>query len=213
MRFIQKNRPLNAYRRNCSIHVKPFKEELPTQNDMIQRRVCLHSLLRPGKIFGLILLSSLLVAGLSPAAHAQGESRIQAGFGLVPGVGVYGGYLSAHSIYTTEASVYADAAPQFLGGEGSVLVSLGLGGAIRPLGFIRMIGNASATSYDIDVGLRIGPALFFAFNETKSTKNQRFNLFLEPFIRLTSQLARGNTFFVEAGIQRPLFRAGLWFSI
>lgn len=164
-------------------------------------------------IFGLLLLSNFLFPSLLPAALAQGEGRIQAGVGLVPGIGVYGGYLSAHSFYTAEASVYADATPQFLGGEGSVLVSLGLGGAIRPLGLIRMIGNASATSYDIDVGLRLGPALFFAFNETKGTKNQRFNLFLEPFIRLTSRLARGNTFFVEAGIQRPLFRAGLWFSI
>lgn len=151
-------------------------------------------------------------------AHGQdaapGRERwIQSGVGIVPGFGIQSVYVVPRDFYTAEAALYVDATPQFLGGEGSVQTSLGIGGAIRPLGIIRVIGNTPYSGYDLDVGLRFGPALFFAFNETRGTKNQRFSLFLEPFIRLTTMTGGGTVIFAEAGIQRPLFRAGFWIPL
>lgn len=139
--------------------------------------------------------------------------RLQLGAAAIPGIGLQGGYVAPRSFYTVEAALYADATPKFSGGEGSLLLSLGLGGAIRPLGLLRMIGNTGYTNYDVDFGLRFGPALFFAFNDTRATKNQSFSLFVDPYLRFTSELKGDRTFFIEAGLQRPLFRAGLWLNI
>ncbi|HET6569771.1 MAG TPA: hypothetical protein VFG50_17530 [Rhodothermales bacterium] len=161
----------------------------------------------------------LLLAGgtLVGSAHAQAPrthaKRVQIGPGVLPGIGLQVGYVYPRSFYTTEAIVYADGSPGFAGGESNLQVSLGLGGAIRPLGLIRTIANMADTGYDLDVGLRGGPGLFFSSTETRVQKNQRFSLFLEPFIRITTRLGTQQTFFAELGFQRPLLRAGFWFGL
>ncbi len=135
---------------------------------------------------------------------------MQAGVALVPGLGVQAGYVRTRSLFTVEGILYADTTPRFAGGEGSVIVSGGFGGAIRPLGFPRLIGTADYP-YDFDIGLRFGPSLTFTRGATQAEKNQQFSLFLEPFLRFSSRLSSGRIYFVEAGTLRPLFRAGFFF--
>ena len=164
---------------------------------------------------GIVLMT---IAGLMPSrAAAQLSPRppvqiIQAGFAALPGAGIVAGYVLPRGFYTVGAVVYADATPRFSGGEGSLLVSLGLGGSIRPLGVIRLIANAEDPGYDVDLGVRIGPSLFFPYGESSRRRNP-FSLFIEPFARLTTEFSGGRTGFVEAGIQRPILRGGLWLAL
>lgn len=172
------------------------------------------SLLRPL----LPLLVVVLLGGLCPDADVQAQTAperprnaMQAGLALVPGLGAQAGYVQSRSIFTVESIVYVDASPQFAGGEGTIEVSGALGGAIRPLGIPRLIGTADYP-YDFDIGLRFGPSLTFTQGATRAEKNQQFSLFVEPFLRFSSRLSSGRLYFVEAGTQRPLFRAGVFFT-
>ena len=166
-----------------------------------------------------ILCSICISLPAVPGAQAQapaplrGQRVVQAGIGLLPGIGLEAGYLLPTSLFMREAVLYVDTSPQFAGGEGSVQVSAGVGGAVRILGIARFVTSQPYTGNDLDFGLRFGPGLFFAIDETRADKNQRFSLFLEPFIRYSTVVAGRRTFFFEAGIQRPLFRAGLWFRL
>ena len=159
-----------------------------------------------------VLLSAAptpLRAQVRPAAP---QSVIQVGLAAVPGAGLVAGYVAPRGFYTVGAMLYADATPSFSGGEGSLLVSLGLGGSIRPLGAARLIANAGDPGYDLDVGIRIGPSLFFPYGES-SRKQNPFSLFLEPFVRVESTLGGTRTMFLEVGIQRPIFRGGVWMRL
>ena len=147
-----------------------------------------------------------------PSAGAAQRQIVQAGLAVIPGAGVQVGYVGVRSIYTVEGILYTDISPGFGDGEGSVQVSGGLGGAVRPLGVLRTIGNANPR-YDLDVGLRFGPSLFFATNATRSDKNQQFRLVLEPFVRFTSRLQSGRLVYAELGTLRPVLRAGLWIQL
>lgn len=163
---------------------------------------------------GLAVLIGLLWWPREGAAQAgtSGRRYVQTGLAALPGIGLQAGYVGPRSFFTVEAMFYVDASPSFGDGEGSLQVSGGLGGAIRPLGVVRTIGNANY-SYDFDLGLRFGPSLFFATNATRSDKNQQFSLFLDPFIRFAWRLGSGRIIYVEVGGQRPVLRAGLWFSL
>lgn len=163
------------------------------------------------------LLCGVLLCGLAVTSAAQvpestrPRRAAQTGLALVPGAGLQVGYVATRTLFTVESIVYADGAPQFAGGEGTLQLSLGLGGAVRPLGFPRLIGTADYP-YDFDIGLRFGPSLTFTQGATQAEKNQQFSLFIEPFLRFSSQLSGGRFYFVEAGTQRPLFRGGLFFA-
>ncbi len=155
---------------------------------------------------------------LAPAAWGQSgppeEGQVfQVGVGGVPGLGGQFGYISLRNFYTVEGVLYASGTPPFLGGEGTITLSTGLGGAVRILGAARVIGNVGYTGYDIDFGLRGGPGLSFRIDETRASKNRRFTLFVEPFFRFTSTFRRGRVFFLEAGFHPPLLRAGLWLTL
>lgn len=150
----------------------------------------------------------------SPYASAQVDRmpRLQAGVGVLPGIGVQGGYIAPRSFYTIEGVLYVDGAPPFAGGEGNVQVAGGLGGAIRIFGILRTLGSPGYAGRDLDVGLRFGPSLFFTVGESSRTENP-FSLFLEPFVRATSTFGGGRTLFAELGIQKPFLRAGAWFDL
>ncbi len=171
-----------------------------------------------GFIMRVFLIVAVLAAllGLPRASAAQtntaGRHFIQGGPAALPGLGVQVGYVGSRSIYTVEGIFYADGWPSFSRGESTLQVSAGLGAALRPFGIVRTIGNADY-AYDIDFGLRFGPSLFFTTNATRPEKNQQFSLFFEPFLRFSTRSRNGRIFFVEAGTQRPLLRAGLWFSL
>ena len=163
-------------------------------------------------VCGLSVLFAL-ATGTSGSAvgQAPGSRYIQAGAGVIPGIGLQGGYVAPRSFFTFEGIVYVDGSPPFAGGQGSVQVSGGLGGAIRVLGIFRTIGGPGYQGRDFDVGLRFGPSLFFAVGESSRDENP-FSLFLEPFLRATSTFGGERIFFAELGIQRPILRAGVWFG-
>ncbi len=159
---------------------------------------------------GVVLLVCPPVLAQTGVSAPRPRHAMQAGMALVPGLGVQAGYVRTRSLFTIEGILYADTTPRFVGGEGSVIVSGGLGGAIRPLGFPRLIGTADYP-YDFDIGLRFGPSLTFTRGATQAEKNQQFSLFLEPFLRFSSSFSSGRFYFVEAGTLRPLLRAGFFF--
>jgi hypothetical protein len=173
---------------------------------------------RAGQFYVVVLMGLLASTTLWQEAAAQSgsltrERQIQAGLGLLPGIGAQTGYVYPRTFYTTEAIFYLDGSPQFAGGESTIQFSLGIGGSIRPLSIVQTISNMEDTGYDLDIGLRGGPGLFFASEESRVEKNQRFSLFLEPFIRLSTEFRGRQTVYAELGFQRPLLRAGLWFGI
>lgn len=158
------------------------------------------------------LLGMALLVPAAAAQQVRSVRQLQVGLAAVPGVGVQAGYVSLRSLYTVEGMLYVDASPQFDGGEGSVQLSGGVGVALRPLGIARTIGNAPYQGYDLFLGTRFGPGLFFPYG-TSSRGENPFSLFLEPFVRLTRDGAGGRTLYIELGTQRPLLRAGLWFGL
>ncbi len=164
-----------------------------------------------GRVLALAALLGLPQAGAAQPGAAGGR-YVQGGLAVLPGIGLSVGYVGPRSFYTVEGLLYADASPPFGGRESSLQVSAGLGVALRPLGVLRTIGGASY-AYDVDFGLRFGPSLFFASRTSRARKNQQFSLFLEPFLRFSTRARSGRIFFVEAGTQRPLLRAGLWFRL
>lgn len=161
-----------------------------------------------------IVVWSLLV-GFSFESAAQGgfnnRRHLQTGVAVLPGLGLQLGYVGVHSLYTLEGTLYADGNPSFGDRESTLRLSMGIGGAIRPLGVVRTIGNADYR-YDFDFGVRFGPSLFFTTGATRSDKNQQFSLFLDPFIRFSSRFRSGQIFFLEIGPQNPVVRLGLWFG-
>ena len=159
-----------------------------------------------------LAMSVAVVAPTQVSAQAPGQRFIQAGVGAIPGIGLQGGYVAPRSFFTVEGIVYVDGSPPFAGGQGSVQVSGGLGGAIRILGILRAVGSPGYQGRDFDVGLRFGPSLFFTVGESSRGENP-FSLFLEPFLRATTTFGGERIFFAELGIQRPLVRVGVWFGL
>lgn len=160
----------------------------------------------------LLLLTLGVVTSGRASGQAPGQQYIQAGAGVIPGIGIQGGYVAPRSFFTVEGIVYVNGSPPFAGGQGSVQVSGGLGGAIRVLGIFRTIGGPGHQGRDFDVGLRFGPGLFFTVGESSRSENP-FSLFLEPFLRATSTFGGEHIFFAELGIHPPVLRAGIWFEL
>lgn len=160
-----------------------------------------------------LLGACVLARGPSSAAAQDGLlPQVQLGAGILPGIGMQAGYILPRGFYTVEGVFYADGSPRFAGGEGSVQVAGGLGGTIRLLGILRAVGSPGYLGRDFDVGLRFGPSLFFTVGESSRRENP-FSLFLEPFLRATSNFGGDRIFFAEIGIQRPFLRAGLWLNL
>ena len=155
----------------------------------------------------------VLVLWTSVPAEAQigvaPTPQLQVGLGGLPGGGVQLGYITARSFFTTEGFLYAEGTPPAFG-EGALQVSAGFGGAVRLFGLSRLLGSTAwyAATFNLDLGLRLGPSLHFAEGETAADKNQRFSLFLEPFLRFAPGRGGRWALFFEAGTQRPYLRLG-----
>ncbi len=158
---------------------------------------------------GLFVLT-LATTGVAAQPTAPRGHHLQLGLSGIPGVGLQAGSLSLRSFYTREFVFNAEVIP---GRAGNIRLSGGLGGALRLLGFGRTLGNTGYRGYDVDIGLRFGPGLTFAFNETRSTKNRRFTLFADVFARFSAALGRRRVVYAEVGIHRPVARVGLWFPL
>lgn len=154
----------------------------------------------------------LWTGAVNVSAQDTRAPYLQIGAGILPGIGVQAGYIGPRGFYTVESILYVDGSPRFAGGEGSIQVAGGLGGAIRILGILRTVGSPGYVGRDFDVGLRIGPSLFFTVGESSRGENP-FSLFLEPFLRATSNFDGNRIFFAELGIQRPFLRVGVWLNL
>lgn len=141
-----------------------------------------------------------------------GQGYLQAGLGVIPGIGLQGAYVQSRALYTIEGALYVDFTPPFADGEGSVQLSGAVGGALRAFGIVRALGGPSQSNSDLDIGFRLGPSLVFALGESTRTENP-FSLFLEPYGRFSTELTPDRTAFVELGLQRPILRIGLIFEM
>ena len=164
-----------------------------------------------------LLIASLMGTLLPATAPAQSfgseplERSVQVGPAVLPGLGLQASYIQPRSFYTTESAFYVNASPPFIGGESSLLISGGFGGSLRILGGLTTLEMANYEGYQLDLGLRFGPALRFVLgDETRTQKNTRVRLFLEPFTRFTWQVEGGRTLFAEIGMHDPFLRAGFW---
>jgi hypothetical protein len=99
-----------------------------------------------------------------------------------------------------------------LGGAGRLLVAVGAGGSIRALGVLGIVRGADPfPGADLDLGVRLGPAFYYAFFEqTAEAEARAFRVMFEPFARATLAF-RGRAVFAEVGGQAPQLRAGLAF--
>lgn len=160
--------------------------------------------LRTGVFCLAALLATAAVAQPAPRGH-----HLRLGLSALPDVGLQAGSLSLRSLYAREFVFEARLDP---GRDGSVQLSGGFGGAVRLLGFGRTLGYTGYRGYDVDVGLRFGPGLTFAFDETRATKNRRFSLFADVFARF-SRRTGGRLLFAEVGAHGPVLRLGLWLPL
>lgn len=160
--------------------------------------------------------AAVLVVGFFAAQGAAAQDGpspyLQLGAGVLPGIGLQVGYVAPRSFYTMEGTLYVDGSPPFAGGEGTMQVAGGVGGALRILGILRAVGSPGYVGRDFDVGLRFGPSLFFTVGESSRGENP-FALFLEPFLRAMTNFDGNRVFFAELGIQRPFLRAGIWLNL
>ena len=174
------------------------------------------SIYRPGGWVGPILVALLLSVAVPTETQAQigvaAQRQLQMGLGGLPGAGVQVGYVTVRSFFTVESQFYIEGVPPSFG-EGNVHFSAGFGGAIRLFGLSRLLGSPAwyVDVFDVDLGLRLGPSLAFAENETPADRNQRFSLFLEPFLRIAPSISEDWALYLEVGPQRPSLRLGaLW---
>jgi len=137
-------------------------------------------------------------------------THIQVAVGTLGGNGLQMGIVSARTVYTREVMVLADLDP--LGRETDRRARIVLMPAIslRMFGFERLIGGAAYRGFDVDLGLRAGPGLSFDTDETVEERNRRFELVIEPFLRLTAAQVRQLAWMLEIGSTRPALRFGVW---
>lgn len=137
-------------------------------------------------------------------------TRIQAGLSVMGGRGLQLGVLSARTVFTREVLLLTDLEPLVRDVNRQARVVLLPGVSLRLFGFERLIGGAGYRGFDIDIGFRAGPGLTFSGNETEADRNRRFELVLEPFLRITAAQTPRLAWVVELGSTRPAFRAGVW---
>ncbi|NNE45264.1 MAG: hypothetical protein HKN37_01245 [Rhodothermales bacterium] len=158
-------------------------------------------------------LSFLLMPLAASAQRITSADVLQLGAAGLPGVGIQLGYVDAGDIFTREALVYADVRPRFQSDNETLLISAGVGVSIRIVGGLETVELITPRIWDLHLGVRFGPGLLFRRNETRAEKNQRFSLFLDPFVRFTVAPRGKQTYFLEAGVHRPSLRAGVWLRI
>lgn len=146
-----------------------------------------------------------------PASEPWG-AQIHVALSTLGGNGLQAGVLSARTVYTREVMVLADLDPLWRETDRRARVVLMPGMSIRLFGFERLIGGAAYRGFDIDLGLRAGPGLSFDMDESVEERNRRFELVIEPFLRLTSARSGRVAWLLEMGSTRPAFRFGLWWA-
>ncbi|MFT5143467.1 MAG: hypothetical protein ACI80V_002711 [Rhodothermales bacterium] len=157
-----------------------------------------------------MFLGVLLAVTTAPGAASQALEGTYLVWGpaAIPGVGVSFGAVDLGRFASKEAGLTVEYRPA---GEGGIRTIAVLGGAVRLLGSRQTVLQLPRASLDVDLGIRLGPALFFRFDETTLQRRKRFALIADPFIRIGFQ--RAGLFSLELGIHRPLVRAGFWIAL
>lgn len=166
-------------------------------------------------------LSLVLFLVAPPSALAQDQpieqpvpepwgSYVQATLSTMGGNGLQVGIANVRTVYIREVLVLADLDPLFRDTDRRSRVVLLPGVSVRLFGFERLIGGAAYRGFDIDLGLRAGPGLAFDTEETSAEKDRRFELVVEPFVRLTTAQSRNVAWLLELGSTRPALRFGVW---
>lgn len=147
---------------------------------------------------------------VNPVRLEPTGSQIQATGATWGGNGLQLGIVSARSVFTREIIVLMDAEPVLRDVNRQARVVLLPGVSLRAFGFERLIGGAAYRGFDLNVGFRAGPGITFGSDESLADRNRRFELVLEPFIRITARQNHSLTWLVELGSTRPAARAGFW---
>ncbi len=160
-------------------------------------------------------VAATLSLACPPTSHSQPAPGdiIQIGPAAIPNVGMQIGYVAAGPAFTREASGYIEVVPRFRSNREALHVAAGLGAGVRIIGTLETLTLITPRAWDVHLGFRFGPGLVFAREETRGARNQRFSLFLEPFVRFITTIRGGTVYFLEVGIQRPAIRAGIWIHI
>lgn len=169
-------------------------------------------------VIGIAILISLVPSqvsraqGAGPGAGPLEGPGMQAGLGVLPGVGIQVAYFDAERMYVRDVVFYSHVQPGVFENEGNLQVSGSIGVAARIVGILETVGAISPRLFDVHVGARVGPGLTFAFDESVLEKNQRFSLTLEPVVRLVQGVGQ-RRYYIELGIIRPSLRFGMLFSL
>jgi hypothetical protein len=159
----------------------------------------------PGLFLGLLLAVATVPGAASQAVEG---TYLVWGPAAVPGVGIGLGVVDLGRFASKEAGLTVEYRPA---GRGGVRTIATLGGAVRLLGSRQTVLQLPQALLDVDVGIRLGPALLFRFDETTLQRRKRFALIADPFVRIGIQ--RAGLFSLELGLHRPLIRAGFWIAL
>ena len=161
----------------------------------------------------------VLCLGFAAPVGAQNQSvgepfgaRVQVGLSVLGGRGLQVGAVSARTLFTREVQLLTDLEPLVRDVDRQARVVLLPGVSLRLFGFERLVGGAGYRGFDLDTGFRAGPGLTFSSNETEADRNRRFELVLEPFLRITAAQNAGLAWMVELGSTRPALRVGVWLA-
>jgi len=135
---------------------------------------------------------------------------LQAGLAGVGGYGASVGLVGARRMHTREAHLVSELDPLLRKSTEQVRMALLLGSSLRVFGVERTVGNVGYRGYDVDVGIRAGPALSFSSRDNTVARNSRFSLLLEPAVRISHVRPGGRIWFLDVGTIKPAVRIGVW---
>ena len=144
-----------------------------------------------------------------PQAPRLGEST-RAYVGVAVGPGLFAGVAAPQlTVLTQEAAFYLDYDPRVVGQQGQLRLALGIGGSVRLLQVLEIVGDFDADRVDLDAGVRFGPAFDIPFfSPTGEQRTRAFSVMFDPFARGTLRLGGGRVVFAEVGLSEPALRGG-----
>ncbi|MEL6614817.1 MAG: hypothetical protein AAFQ43_03715 [Bacteroidota bacterium] len=152
---------------------------------------------------------TLFVPPEAPPPRLSSSPRLYGGPALGPGL--FGAYAAPQfTVFTQEAALYVDYDPQFTGQGGQLRLGLGIGGSVRLLQVLEIVGDYDADRVDLDAGVRFGPAFDIPFfSPTGEQRTRAFSVLFDPFVRGSLRLGSNRVVFAEIGASEPVIRGGL----
>jgi len=158
----------------------------------------------------LLVVAAGLASPVVVSAQAPPGFYIQTGPTLIGGAGWQVGVVRTSRMFSREGLLVSDLEPLLRKSTEQARVALLVGAAVRLTGVERTIGNVPYRGFDLDVGVRAGPALSFSSRDDAIARNSRFSLLVEPALRITHMRDSGRIWYLELGTVRPSLRIGVW---